>query len=245
LNPRFDIEVFVSKASTITEYITMEDALRTLSGIKKQVIQDQDSHHTQTSDFTTKENNSIREVNVPTVPDTRVSEPTDLQVNHPETEDETETVETSRQLDVIGEFADNQEPDGSQKEPLPHVPETEINPDIISETHQREVLEAVRHENMTLASTLSKALEWRLEGDNLVFSFETGYFANVVKQQIPLIKQYVDKLLMPGLTIRVQVQPQEKGEYQGQDPNVQRVQEVFRGEILEDSEVTNESNGSL
>ncbi|WP_052078654.1 DNA polymerase III subunit gamma/tau [Spirochaeta lutea] len=280
LNPRFDIEVFVSKACGITRYLTLEDALRELAELKTGIAGD--ASHLKASGNTTEEPKHLRQPTVPSSPqsakkqdysnqgargDVSGSEPPQspgsTQVGagtqggsdtrsgagtqdgsgtreggHPGTESQPESpkdVQTRQEITPMNSGGT----DGRSTSPAAD------NPDVISESHQREVIEAVKHDNATLAITLGTALEWRLDGDTLVLTFDKPYNAKVINQEASTLGAYIERLLMPGLKLKALVKQTSSREGTGLDPNVQRVQEVFRGQIIDESEVRSESDGSL
>lgn len=111
--------------------------------------------------------------------------------------------------------------------------QTQDDPNVVTSSHIADVLAHLRRTNITLATSLEKAVEWRIEETTLVITFTHQMPAKMVQENLPQVKQSVESILMPGLSIDVRQRAQELAQEAEVDPQVQMAQSIFKGTVVE------------
>jgi DNA polymerase-3 subunit gamma/tau len=143
------------------------------------------------------------------------------QSHQEEPEAEQNKKQVSETLDTP-ESADQTDPDQSA-----------VDPNVVTSSHVADVLAHLRRTNITLATSLEKAVEWRIEETTLAITFTHQMPAKMVQENLPQVKQSVEAILMPGLSVEVRQRAQVLVQEAELDPHVQMAQDIFKGTVIE------------
>ncbi len=195
LNPRFELEIVLSRLSSLGDYISAGEISRRIAHVRQEIVEGKLS--------------------------TRRRSPAEGSSAQRYGEDEKDEEE-----DPAG--SDEQSDDIRQPEET-----AERLPGELESEKSEAVIAAVRKNKLTLGSNLEKALVWQLQEDELIVSFETAYAANAVKQDAEVVSHVASGVLGRKVRLRVQIVRQEGSVEGHQDPRVELVRKVFRGEVVE------------
>jgi DNA polymerase-3 subunit gamma/tau len=125
----------------------------------------------------------------------------------------------------------------ASEEPSP-ASDSPNNVDDTPDTLSKEVIDAVvgriRKQKLTLGSSLEHAISWKLEGDTVVIGFDNPYAAKTVQQEASLVGEVLKEVLDEDVEVRTEHTKREDGSDENpDDPRVEMVKRVFRGEIVE------------
>ncbi len=98
------------------------------------------------------------------------------------------------------------------------------------------LIDAIKKKKLTLASSLEKAKEWNLIGNELVITFSNAYCANMVKQDIQEVTQKAQEILQQSVVIRISINEDmvsQHCEEEKLDDQVEMVKKLFRGQIVQ------------
>jgi DNA polymerase-3 subunit gamma/tau len=99
-----------------------------------------------------------------------------------------------------------------------------------SETWKR-LVEAIQKERPGLGATISNARDWHFSNEKLTLMFESDMHATNARNELPVIRSTVETLI--GRVIEIDVKKIEVVEESvDEDPEVQMVKKVFRGDLL-------------
>ena len=95
------------------------------------------------------------------------------------------------------------------------------------------IIATVKKHKLSLASVLENVLRWELLDDKLELVFDTRYHAQSVKDELSVINEAVQAVLDEAVQTEVRVVKLDEGEQQRHtDERVEMVKKVFRGEIM-------------
>ncbi len=95
------------------------------------------------------------------------------------------------------------------------------------------IIATVKKHKLSLASVLENVLRWELLDDKLELVFDTRYHAQSVKDELSVINEAVQAVLDEPVQTEVRVVKLDEGEQQRHtDERVEMVKKVFRGEII-------------
>ena len=156
------------------------------------------------------------------------------QDHHDDPQQEQDRKQGSETLDT-SEFSESTyQLDPDQLDPGQMDPEqSKIDPNVVTSSHVADVLAHLRRTNITLATSLEKAVEWRIEETTLAITFTHQMPAKMVQENLPQVKKSVEAILMPGLSIEVRQRAQELVQEAELDPQVQMAQDIFKGTVIE------------
>ncbi len=104
---------------------------------------------------------------------------------------------------------------------------------VLASEQVEQIIAAVKKHKLTLASLLEKVVRWQLADDTLELVFDTQYPAQTVKNEIAVVREAVQGVLDEPLQTAVRVVKLDEDEEQHQtDQRVEIVKKVFRGEII-------------
>ncbi|HUX14048.1 MAG TPA: DNA polymerase III subunit gamma/tau [Spirochaetia bacterium] len=207
LNPRFELELVLSRLAGLGDYLSAGEISRGIARIRQEIVEGK---------------LSTRRTSVPSsaVPQNPVSEhrsPAELSAR---TDDDAEDSD-------IGDESEYDEPDSDVGEAEARLPNE------LEKAQVEAVVAAVRKNKLTLGSNLEKALAWQLENDELVVSFDTAYAANAVKQDTDVVSHVSSGVLGRKVRLRVQIVRPEEQKNQNSNPRVELVRKVFRGDVVQ------------
>lgn len=111
------------------------------------------------------------------------------------------------------------------------LPEEEVPGFLPAETISR-IVQALRKNKLALSSALEKAISWKLNGTVLQLTFDSTYSGNAVKGDLIPVKEKASEVLDKKINIEISFVNPSEGASSGMDENVELVQRVFRGEIV-------------
>jgi len=271
MNPRFDVEIWLSKAASISRYLPMGEIVAKLEGLSNGAA----AQATEVPKNTTPPPSSAT-VPTPTVPNAPAVETrpakdpagskaaierfrsmagsTEAPVSQPKPAPQsiprpvappvaepapTEPAPAKPAAEPAPAEPAPAKPAAEATPPKPPTPESEQsariteNPNEIGENDIAQVLNQLRKSNITLATSLEKAVSWVLKGSQLVISFTHEMPAKMVGEQKKAVQPAVDTVLMPGLAIEIALVKGQSDEEVLLDPQVQLVQSVFKGSVVE------------
>lgn len=204
LNPRFELELVLSRLSALGDYISAGEISRRIARVRQEIVE-----------------GKLSSRRTPAAP-------------QPSQAATTVTPSAERYGEDLND--DEEDPAGSElsdddiSQPGEHA---EHLPGELEAEKSDAVIVAVRKNKLTLGSNLEKALAWQLQEDELVVSFETAYAANAVKQDAEVVSHVASGVLGRKVRLRVQIVRQEESGEGHQDPRVELVRKVFRGDVVQ------------
>jgi len=111
-------------------------------------------------------------------------------------------------------------------------------PAVFSAAHKEALFDILkkREKKITLAASLEKAAHFRLSGNELVIVFDSMFSANLVRDELPLVKRAVGEVLKTPVEIVIKIETAQESvkdiKEDGPDRKVDMVKKVFRGEII-------------
>ncbi|HUX22210.1 MAG TPA: hypothetical protein VMW69_13290, partial [Spirochaetia bacterium] len=103
---------------------------------------------------------------------------------------------------------------------------------------RREVVAGLKKSKLNLSSALEKAVSWTLAGDILTISFTNSFQATLVREEISVVAEKVLEVL--GRNVKIAVATADGSTIEGPDrhadENVELVKKIFRGEVIQGGE---------
>ncbi|MBF9015226.1 MULTISPECIES: DNA polymerase III subunit gamma/tau [unclassified Oceanispirochaeta] len=248
LNPRFELELLVSRLSSIRYHIDPKALLEELSRMKEQLgssnIQISSSGEEIKKKLKIPEtvlsdafDQKLRERHsAPAVSAAKPNEaeavsassnpPAPPVINEKEERRETPTVRhTENQLQNLKEIEDAPgeiQQETVQNEPLPPLPE-----------FREKVLIALRQERHSLAAAMDKSGSWDLDGSGLTLSFNSPFESTFIEKESREIEAIVKKALGWSLHIKTIVKHKKEEDLnQEVEEQVELVRNIFRGTLI-------------
>jgi len=100
-----------------------------------------------------------------------------------------------------------------------------------------EVIAELRKTKLTLASALENARGWRLENDELFITFDNGFSSKLVKDELAAVAAAVHGVAGKPIKITVQTEEGRSNPPERQDDErIELVKKIFRGEVIQGEE---------
>jgi DNA polymerase III subunit gamma/tau len=236
LNPRFELELLMSKLSTVSSWIDPSELVARLDALTDQVAPGRvaGSAHRKT----------------PAPPVVRES----AEAPAVATRSSTPAVEDDSDED---EWSDDDPPDSAYDEPVstpvrgpaarsrPAAPAGSSEPvsladGQIPEAKRLAIVDTIRRTHLSLATALDRCGSWRVDDDSITIHCPSRFHAESIRKELPQVTKAIQS--STGRSFRVQVtakadEPDEEsdGEAEGRIAMIKR---VFRGEIIDDGRST-------
>ncbi len=221
LNPRFELELVLSRLAGLGDYITAGEISRGIARVRQEILEGKLSVR-----------RTPAQTSAPVGHLTFAEPATSAQLSHPVPEHRPAPESPAGAEDDIedADIIDDAEYDESD----PGTREADARlPNELEKAQADAVVNAVRKNKLTLGSNLEKALAWQLLNDELVVSFETAYAANAVKQDTDVVSHVASGVLGRKVRLRVQIVRPEEQKSENADPRVELVRKVFRGDVVQ------------
>ncbi|MFW5994699.1 MAG: DNA polymerase III subunit gamma/tau [Spirochaetia bacterium] len=209
LNPRFELELVVSRLGELTSYLSpreMLDEIARLRGGKP-------ARHPLLAGGT-----PAGEAGAGSEPR---SEP------RPESREETGAEEAD--INPNSDDSGSEEHDQANDEEL-----QEAYPEAV----RSQIISAIRERKLALGSVLERAIAWTMHEGALILQFNNGYHARTVKQDNALIREVIRELTGDSVPVKaaiIQHEHHDAGEARHSE-QVDLVKRVFRGEVVDGQE---------
>ncbi len=244
LNPRFELELTVSRLSELPDYLSPREMLDEISRLRH----GSPPRHPALSENAARQNTAAgREESTPS--DGRsahgASEPTppasdDMPGTAPRTHG---NPPESRSGQPMPEHATAESRATADTRPAPesedtsHVREHEdpVSDQPYPHDVRRKVIATIRERKLALGSILEKAVNWVLHDGALVLQFNNGYHARAVKQDSKMIRATVSEITGDDRPVKAAVLHDDSAERSEEKHSAQvdLVKRVFRGEVID------------
>ncbi len=224
LNQRFELELVLSRLSSLGSYVTPREILERIQSIRSQMSGD-------TPAATTRPDSADARADArspaPSVPKSSAS-------RRAEAATSPEAVETPPGGSSDEEFADEQEEESLQWDPETEEQDESASPEA---NLRREVVGGLRKSKLNLSSALEKAVSWHLSGDELTLTFDNGFSATLVSEETVVVSAKVQEVLGRAVKISVKIKDGNEEEPAAHaDEKVELVKKIFRGEVIQGGE---------
>lgn len=224
LNQRFELELVLSRLSSLGSYVTPREILERIQSIRSQMSGD-------TPAATTRPDSAAARADArspaPSVPKSSAS-------RRAEAATSPEAVETPPGGSSDEEFADEQEEESLQWDPETEEQDESASPEA---NLRREVVGGLRKSKLNLSSALEKAVSWHLSGDELTLTFDNGFSATLVSEETVVVSAKVQEVLGRAVKISVKIKDGNEEEPAAHaDEKVELVKKIFRGEVIQGGE---------
>jgi len=224
LNQRFELELVLSRLSSLGSYVTPREILERIQSIRSQMSGD-------TPAATTRPDSADARADArspaPSVPKSSAS-------RRAEAATSPEAVETPPGGSSDEEFADEQEEESLQWDPETEEQDESASPEA---NLRREVVGGLRKSKLNLSSALEKAVSWHLSGDELTLTFDNGFSATLVSEETVVVSAKVQEVLGRAVKISVKIRDGNEEEPAAHaDEKVELVKKIFRGEVIQGGE---------
>jgi DNA polymerase-3 subunit gamma/tau len=215
VNPRFDLDLTLSKLASLRDYLTNREILQELQELREGFVVETDA----TSPAPARQPRPAAPTPAPETPAPGAAAAT-----------ATPAPSATPDVDVPGE------------EPDPAGDDEELAADFqgISREQTAKIIANIRSHKLALATQLAKAVAWTLESTELTVTFERQFEAASARGDEETVRQAAHEVLGRPVLVRIKVadQPGESGE-PADDENAAAeseadvVKRVFRGEIVD------------
>ncbi len=214
LNPRWELELALSRLAALGEYISPREMRKEIEAIRAGLKAEAPAADTAAA----------------SAPAGSVSRPAGGQAGAGLQEQENTEVAGS----AAGAPPRGAHPQSAPSESTPPAAGKDNGAAMVLASEQVEqIIAAVKKHKLTLASLLEKVVRWQLADDTLELVFDTQYPAQTVKNEIAVVREAVQGVLDEPLQTAVRVVKLDEDEEQHQtDQRVEIVKKVFRGEII-------------
>ncbi len=97
-----------------------------------------------------------------------------------------------------------------------------------------QLIESLKKQKLALSSALEKATSWNVEEEALTLVFRDTYSANLVRQEVPLVRQKIREITGNDTELNITLEEKSSPEQQEkEDDQITLVKKVFRGEIIQ------------
>lgn len=104
----------------------------------------------------------------------------------------------------------------------------------VPDPYREDVIAMIRKTKLTLASTLEKALDWRINEGDLTITFNNGFSAKLVKDELATVVSALHEVSGKQLKVSIETAEEETSAPQKQDDErVALVKKIFRGEVIQ------------
>lgn len=209
LNQRFELDILLSRMSSLSAYITPESILNNILMLRNELVSGNVSSSVQNNVETR-----------PTVSRTQ--------------EDNGEAA--SEFFNKFRKGKEAQQHVTEEHTAPPAVEKKAVKPEetITSEELQTKLLKHLKSANMSLYAALSKAGKWQLKGKILTLTFKSLFESSFVKRESSFIIDEIKKLFDLDLRIEAvsDLSSEDDKDENRQDPQIDLVKSVFRGQLL-------------
>ncbi len=103
------------------------------------------------------------------------------------------------------------------------------------ESVRSQVIKSIRERKLALGSVLERAIAWTMHEGALVIQFSNGYHARAVKQDNGLIRETLREVTGDNVPVKAAIvtDEQEEAERESHSEQVDLVKRVFRGEVVD------------
>ncbi len=240
LNSRLELELLVSRLARIRDFFEPQEVIRKIAELRQQVAQlpevsPVDSTRVSpaaspgvTSDITA-EVSAVAGVSESPNPPAATAPP-----SRGEQEDEPAGQTpggSGRSTEPVG--VENDKAAGEHKNEATAPRRGEDSEPVVTFTPEtwKQLLSALEKESLSLAATVSNARDWEFAAGELIVYFESDLHAGNLQREMPTLKTVLETVVGRIIPVTIEkVTPREETEEE--DPEVQMVKKVFRGELL-------------
>ncbi|MGL1893732.1 MAG: DNA polymerase III subunit gamma/tau [Spirochaetaceae bacterium] len=242
VNPRFELELLLSRLSTLTDFISNSEILDKIKIIKESIsggnfTQEQTVMYG--SKIEPEKKKIINEVVVKTEPES--DNPAAQFFNKFKTSSRSKTEPTSEPIPVplnssitIPETSPTiKEETYSEPDPLP-VTFDKVSSGVSVESLKKNIIRKLRGSSITLASTLEKAEIWDREGSNIVLTYKNSFEAALVEKEknkiVEILRELDSSIISIVINRGVKDVIEEKASIK--DDHIEKILTMFRGAIV-------------
>lgn len=236
LNPRLDMEIWISKALAIRDYLPLNEVLSRLRQFKTAGSGSESS-----GSMTSTAGTGTAQTLPSPGPEARADHANDRsekplptgRADAPKGSEMAESAVQSTNTDTSPDLPSGRAESSQGVDPQAPA----INIDFISQKHIDEVLAHINRTHISVATALGKAQGWELEGNQIRISFDTAMRARLVSENLSIVNQAVQEALAPGLYVKIHIdKTAPKTSEDLVDPSAQLVQSIFKGNIIGEAE---------
>ncbi|MBN2618178.1 MAG: DNA polymerase III subunit gamma/tau [Spirochaetales bacterium] len=219
VNPRFELELLLSRLSTLSEYITNNEILEKIKNIKESISGGK---------FTVEHETIVKKKNL-----TETNNPaTDFfskfknRINEDKT---TSKAESYNKTDQVHRIEDNEIEEIDEEKEIDHYDSSNKSLDYI----KKNCIRKLKSSSVTLAATLEKADEWKLDNFTIFLNYKNSFQAALVekeKNKILLVLKELDSNIK-----KIEIIKANNNTFSQEivsDPQIDTILSMFRGTIV-------------
>ena len=248
LNHRYELELLLSRISSLTGYLSPKSMLQEIKNLKTQLTRGLTADLTEGDESASSQNSTGRQEPLIRIEKTAsVTEASSPKPSHAAgksggnysiaeergASDNGLTSSASDEDDFDPDRYADQAPENSGEEWSPADESEENVPLVDMGAFKAELMGELKRKKLTLSSALEKATAWQLEGDQLVIYFNNDFPARVVRQEQKAVTEKITEMMGWNLKLVIKVEEAEMDESPLVDDQVQAVKKVFRGEVIQ------------
>ncbi len=222
LNPRFELELTVSRLSELAFYLSPREMLEEISRLRHGL---QPRHPALATGAAGERATPFEDTDDQSADDQLAAESTS-----PGADGEHDTARRAPTEHPDVERAATGSPSAAEIQEESYAPKHAFPHDV-----RRKVIATIRERKLALGSILDKAVDWVLHDGALVLQFNNGYHARAVKQDSKMIRATVTEITGDDRPVKAAVLHDESAEQSEEKHSAQvdLVKRVFRGEVID------------